>query len=58
MILVGEVLSAVSEPVDRGYKMDLYARGGIQHHWIIDPLVERVTLTQYFLGPDGTYRES
>lgn len=57
VILVGEVLSAASEPVDRGYKMDLYARGGIQHYWIIDPLFERVTLTQYLLGPEGTYRE-
>jgi len=57
VILVGEVLSADSESIDRGYKMSLYARGGIPSYWIIDPLAERVTLTQYLLGPEGAYRE-
>ena len=42
VILVGEVLSADSEPIDRGCKMSLYARGGIPSYWIIDPLAERV----------------
>jgi Uma2 family endonuclease len=37
--------------------MELYARGGISSYWIIDPLAERVTLTQYLLGPGGIYQE-
>lgn len=57
VILACEVLREASEPIDRGYKMRLYARGGIPSYWIIDPLVERVTLTQYLLGPDGVYHQ-
>jgi Uma2 family endonuclease len=29
---------------------------GIPSYWIIDPLAERVTFTQFCLGPDGVYQ--
>ena len=36
--LAVEVLSPSSERTDRGRKLDLYARHGIGHYWIVDPV--------------------
>ena len=33
-----------------------YAELGIPAYWIIDPLAERVTFTQFLLDPDGLYQ--
>lgn len=50
----GELLDG---KIDRGHKKSLYARGGIPSYRIVDPLAERVTLTEYRLGPGGRYHE-
>jgi Uma2 family endonuclease len=44
-----EVLSTSTEAVDRTEKMPIYAREGVAHAWLVDPL-ER-TLEAYTLGP-------
>ena len=33
-----EVLSPSTEPIDRGKKLRIYAREGVRHAWIVDPL--------------------
>ncbi|WP_437985204.1 Uma2 family endonuclease [Sorangium sp. So ce117] len=45
-----EVLSASTEDVDRDEKMPIYAREGVRHAWLVDP-IER-TLEVYVLGAD------
>ncbi|MCY1140301.1 Uma2 family endonuclease [Actinoplanes sp. Pm04-4] len=55
--LVVEVISRSSKHDDRTSKMKKYAMAGISHYWIIDPLEERVTFTQYRLGADGNYHQ-
>ncbi len=45
--LVVEVLSSSTRHIDRGIKMQRYARAAIPHYWIIDPLAE--TLEAYEL---------
>ncbi|GAA3337906.1 Uma2 family endonuclease [Amorphoplanes nipponensis] len=54
--LVVEVVSKSSKRHDRELKLTKYAEVGIPSYWIIDPLAERVTFTQYCLGSDGAYR--
>lgn len=53
VVLVVEVLSPSSKATDRRRKGERYAEMGIPSYWIIDPLGERVTLTELRLGPDG-----
>jgi Uma2 family endonuclease len=53
--LAVEVISKSSQRHDRELKLKKYAYVGIPSYWIIDPLAERVTLTQFCLGPDGVY---
>jgi len=50
-----EVLSKSTEHVDREEKMPVYAREGVRHAWLIDPLTK--TLEVYMLGADGTWGE-
>ncbi len=33
-----EVLSISTEPLDRGKKLRIYARKGVAHAWLVDPL--------------------
>jgi Uma2 family endonuclease len=54
--LVVEVISQSSRSSDRELKLKKYAYVGIPSYWIIDPLAERVTFTQFCLGPDGVYQ--
>jgi Uma2 family endonuclease len=56
VLLVVEVISKSSKTKDRREKLEWYAGMGIPHYWIIDPLGERVTLTEFRLGPGG-YRQ-
>lgn len=37
-----EVLSPSTEAFDRGEKMPLYARWGVRHSWLVDPIVKTV----------------
>src|SRR4051812_11650771 len=49
VLLVVEIVSRSSQVSDRQDKMKLYSYGGIPDYWIIDPLAERITLTQFQL---------
>jgi len=53
--LAVEIISPSSKSSDRKDKLKLYAYGGIPHYWIIDPLAERISVTQYVLGLGGSY---
>jgi len=48
-----EVLSPSTADFDRGEKMPLYAREGVQHAWLVDPLAR--TLEVFTLGADGRW---
>ncbi len=50
--LAVEVLSPSTRRTDREVKFERYARAGIPHYWIIDPLA--LTLEAYILA-DGVY---
>ncbi|MEV6848398.1 Uma2 family endonuclease [Actinoplanes sp. NPDC051411] len=56
VLLVVEVVSKSSESTDRSDKAGSYASLGIPHYWIIDPLRERVTLSELRLDTGG-YRQ-
>jgi Uma2 family endonuclease len=43
---VCEVTSASSRALDRGDKMDVYARAGVSHCWIVDPRERTVEIYQ------------
>ncbi len=51
--LVVEVLSPATASRDRGIKMQLYARYGIPHYWLVDP--DTQTLEAYHLE-ESVYR--
>jgi Uma2 family endonuclease len=51
--LAVEILSPDSERRDRSAKAGLYARYGVRHYWIVDPVLR--TLETYELD-DGAYR--
>ena len=39
-----------------GHKtMRVYGRAGIQTYWVVDALHDKMTLTEYVLGPNGEY---
>jgi len=46
-----EVLSPSTESVDRGRKMERYARAGVPHYWLLDPRSQ--VLEPYRLAPGG-----
>jgi Uma2 family endonuclease len=46
-----EVISPRTAAIDRGRKMRIYAREGVTHLWIVDPIVR--TLESYRLCKDG-----
>ncbi len=55
VLLAVEIVSPESAARDRHDKMRLYAYAGISASWLIDPLAERVTFTEYLLGEGGAY---
>ena len=55
VLVAVEVISPESTIRDRRDKMKLYAYAGIPAYWIVDPLGERITFTQFLLSPGGTY---
>jgi Uma2 family endonuclease len=48
-----EVLSPSTEAYDRGTKMPLYARHGVQHAWLVDPILR--TLELFTLSADARW---
>ncbi|RLK22998.1 putative restriction endonuclease [Micromonospora sp. M71_S20] len=36
-------------------KAKVYAHAGVRTYWVVDPLHERMTLTEYTLDPTGEY---
>lgn len=54
-ILAVEVISPTSTVRDLYDKSKVYARAGIPTYWVVDPLPERMTLTEHRLGPNGEY---
>ena len=50
-----EVPSKSTEDVDRDEKMPIYAREGVRHAWLIDPVAR--TLEVYSLGAGGVWGE-
>lgn len=52
---VCEILSPSSERVDRGEKLDVYAREGVAHVWLVDPAAQ--TLEVHTLGENARWRE-
>lgn len=49
--LIAEILSEFTEDRDRTLKIQIYARHGVRHYWLIDP--NRKTLEVYELDPDS-----
>jgi Uma2 family endonuclease len=52
---IGEVVSPSTEDHDRDVKMPVYAREGVLHAWLVDPIAK--TLEVYTLDADKRYRE-
>ncbi len=52
---VCEVLSKSTADYDREEKMPIYAREGVRHAWLVDPIAK--TLEVYTLGADGRWGE-
>jgi Uma2 family endonuclease len=50
-----EVLSPSTADFDREEKMPVYAREGVRHAWLVDPIAK--TLEVYTLGADGRWSE-
>jgi Uma2 family endonuclease len=50
-----EVLSKSTEDVDREEKMPIYAREGVRHAWLVDPIAK--TLEVYTLDAGGRWGE-
>ncbi|GAB2918595.1 Uma2 family endonuclease [Micromonospora polyrhachis] len=54
-ILAVEVISPESTFRDMYDKARVYAHAGVPTYWVVDPLHERMTLTEFVLGPKGDY---
>jgi Uma2 family endonuclease len=54
-ILAVEVISPDSTFRDMYDKARVYAHAGVPTYWVVDPLHERMTLTEMILGPKGEY---
>ncbi|WP_432904523.1 Uma2 family endonuclease [Micromonospora matsumotoense] len=52
-LLAVEVVSPTSTFRDMYDKAKVYAHAGVRSYWVVDPLQERITLTEYALGPGG-----
>ena len=50
--LVVEALSKSTKRQDRGIKMDRYARNGVPHYWIIDPVKQTL---EVYRSESGTF---
>jgi Uma2 family endonuclease len=41
---IGEVLSASTEATDRARKLPIYAREGVSHAWLVDPIIRTLEI--------------
>jgi Uma2 family endonuclease len=57
VLLVVEISSPLSQFIDREDERKLHAAAGIPAYWVIDPLAERITLTELILDDRGVYRQ-
>ncbi len=57
-ILAVEVISPDSTFRDVYDKARVYAHAGVAAYWVIDPLREKITLTELLLGPNDQYEPS
>ena len=48
---IAEILSDSTEKDDRGEKMNLYLKVGVEEIWLIDPRI--ITIERYILDDDG-----
>jgi Uma2 family endonuclease len=55
VILAVEIISPSSVFRDMYDKAHVYARAGVETYWVVDPLHEKMTLTEFRLGPNGDY---
>ncbi len=55
VVLAVEVISPDSIFRDMYAKAKVYAAAGVRHYWVIDPLHDAITLTEFVPGPDGGY---
>jgi len=55
VVLAVEVISPESTFRDMYEKAHVYARAGVATYWVIDPLHQPMTLTEFLLGPNGDY---
>jgi Uma2 family endonuclease len=54
-ILAVEVISPTSIFRDMYDKARVYARSGVPTYWVVDPLHDKMTLTEFVLGAAGDY---
>ena len=54
-LLAVEVVSPSSTFRDLYDKARVYARAGVRTYWVVDPLHDRMTLTEYVLSASGEY---
>ncbi|MBW4705392.1 MULTISPECIES: Uma2 family endonuclease [unclassified Micromonospora] len=52
-LLAVEMVSPTSTFRDMYDKAKVYAHAGVRSYWVVDPLQDRITLTEYALGPGG-----
>ncbi|TCB96156.1 Uma2 family endonuclease [Micromonospora zingiberis] len=54
-LLAVEVVSPSSTFRDLYDKARVYARAGVRTYWVVDPLHDKITLTEYVLSASGEY---
>lgn len=54
-LLAVEVISPTWTFRDLYDKAKVYAHAGVRTYWVVDPLHEKMTLTEYTLSPSGEY---
>jgi Uma2 family endonuclease len=57
VLLAVEIVSPDSVARDRRDKMKLYAYAGIPAYWVVDPLAERITFTEFVLSEGRAYHQ-
>ena len=55
VVLAVEVISPDSIFRDMYAKAKVYAAAGVQRYWVVDPLHDAITLTEFVPGADGGY---